>query len=65
MEAAVNDTPFEQQFPIDAEKPSFKKEISAKKLWDKIVHNAWKSAEPGVLFGIQLLERVFQIAMPT
>ncbi|WP_276805707.1 adenosylcobalamin-dependent ribonucleoside-diphosphate reductase [Prevotella pallens] len=50
MEAAVNDTPFEQQFPIDAEKPSFKKEISAKKLWDKIVHNAWKSAEPGVLF---------------
>lgn len=50
MEAAVNDTPFEQQFPIDAENPSFKKEISAKKLWDKIVHNAWKSAEPGVLF---------------
>ena len=50
MEAVVNDTPFEQQFPIDAENPSFKKEISAKKLWDKIVHNAWKSAEPGVLF---------------
>lgn len=50
MEAAVNDKPFVQQFPIDAEQPTYSKEISAKKLWEKIVHNAWKSAEPGVLF---------------
>lgn len=50
MEAAVNDRPFVQQFPIDAERPVYKKEISARKLWEKIVHNAWKSAEPGVLF---------------
>ncbi len=50
MEAAVNDRPFVQQFPIDAERPVYKKEIPARKLWEKIVHNAWKSAEPGVLF---------------
>lgn len=50
MEAAVNDRPFVQQFPINAERPVYKKEISARKLWEKIVHNAWKSAEPGVLF---------------
>ena len=50
MDAAVNDRPFVQQFPIDAERPVYKKEISARKLWEKIVHNAWKSAEPGVLF---------------
>lgn len=50
MEAAVNDRPFVQQFPINAEQPTYSKEISAKKLWEKIVHNAWKSAEPGVLF---------------
>ena len=50
MEAAVNDKPFVQQFPINAEQPIYSKEISAKKLWEKIVHNAWKSAEPGVLF---------------
>lgn len=50
MEAAVNDEPFVQQFPIDAERPVYKKEISARELWEKIVHNAWKSAEPGVLF---------------
>lgn len=50
MQAAIDDTPYVQQFPIDAAKPLVKKEISAKKLWEKIVHNAWKSAEPGVLF---------------
>ena len=50
MEAAVSDKPFVQQFPINAEQPTYSKEISAKKLWEKIVHNAWKSAEPGVLF---------------
>ena len=50
MQAAIDDTPYVQQFPIDAAEPLVKKEISAKKLWEKIVHNAWKSAEPGVLF---------------
>ena len=50
MDAAVNDKPYVQQFSIDSKEPLFRKEISAKKLWDKIVHNAWKSAEPGVLF---------------
>ena len=50
MEAAVADKPYMQQFPLDAENPMVKKEISARKLWEKIVHNAWQSAEPGVLF---------------
>ena len=50
MQAAIDEKPYVQQFPIDAEQPLMKKEISAKKLWEKIVHNAWKSAEPGVLF---------------
>ena len=50
MQAAVEDKPYVQQFPIDAEKPLVSKEISASALWKKIVHNAWKSAEPGVLF---------------
>ncbi|MBP3776633.1 MAG: adenosylcobalamin-dependent ribonucleoside-diphosphate reductase [Prevotella sp.] len=50
MEAAVNDQPYVQQFPIDSKDPEWRKEISAKELWEKIVHNAWKSAEPGVLF---------------
>ena len=50
MQAAIDEKPYIQQFPIDAEQPLMKKEISAKKLWEKIVHNAWKSAEPGVLF---------------
>ena len=53
MEAAINDKPYMQCFPIDGEgEPglNFEKEISAKGLWAKIVHNAWKSAEPGVLF---------------
>ncbi|SES75473.1 adenosylcobalamin-dependent ribonucleoside-diphosphate reductase [Prevotella sp. kh1p2] len=50
MQAAVDDKPYVQQFPITGNKPFVKKEISARKLWEKIVHNAWKSAEPGVLF---------------
>lgn len=50
MDAAVNDKPYVQQFPIESKEPLFRKEISAKKLWEKIVHNAWRSAEPGVLF---------------
>ena len=50
MQAAIDGKPFVQQYPIDADEPLFKKEISATDLWKKIVHNAWKSAEPGVLF---------------
>ena len=50
MEAAVTGKPYQQQFPIDSNEPQFVREISAKELWGKIVHNAWKSAEPGVLF---------------
>lgn len=50
MEAATNNEPYIQQYPIDAENPDVTKEIDASKLWKKIVHNAWKSAEPGVLF---------------
>ena len=50
MRAAVEDKPYVQQFPIDSKEPMVTKEISASSLWKKIVHNAWKSAEPGVLF---------------
>ena len=50
MQAAVDGTPYIQQYPINATEPQFTKEIDATALWKKIVHNAWKSAEPGVLF---------------
>jgi ribonucleoside-diphosphate reductase alpha chain len=50
MRAATEDKPYVQQWPIDGEEIAVRKEISAKALWEKIVHNAWKSAEPGVLF---------------
>ena len=50
MQAVVEGKPYVQQFPIDSDEPAVTKEVSAKELWEKIVHNAWKSAEPGVLF---------------
>ena len=50
MQAAIDNRPYVQQFPVIGDAPKVKKEISAKALWEKIVHNAWKSAEPGVLF---------------
>ena len=50
MQAAVDDKPYTQQFPVGAQQPKVSREISARSLWRKIVHNAWKSAEPGVLF---------------
>ncbi len=50
MEAVVNGRSFRQQYPVKSEEPKFVKDIDARKLWNKIVHNAWKSAEPGVLF---------------
>ena len=50
MRAVINGGKYHQRFPIDADKPMYEKDIDAKTLWDKIIHNAWKSAEPGVLF---------------
>lgn len=50
MQAAVDNQPYIQQYPIDATEPIVKENIDASALWKKIVHNAWKSAEPGVLF---------------
>ena len=50
MNAALNNEPYEQQYPIESENPWFKKSMDANALWKKIVHNAWRSAEPGVLF---------------
>ena len=50
MRAATEGKPYMQTFPIDSDNPQYAKEIDAKALWEKIVHNAWKSAEPGVLF---------------
>ncbi len=52
MQAAVDGTPYTQQYPIDAATPSTTKEIDASALWKKIVHNAWKSAEPVFCSGI-------------
>ncbi len=50
MKAVLNGTNYTQQFPVNAKEPVVKKEINARKLWKKIVHNAWQSAEPGILF---------------
>jgi ribonucleoside-diphosphate reductase alpha chain len=50
MRAAAEGSEYEQKYPIDSDKPVYTKTIDAKRLWDKIVHNAWRSAEPGVLF---------------
>ncbi len=50
MRAATEGHPYTQQYPVDSDNPIVKKEVDATALWNKIVHNAWKSAEPGVLF---------------
>ncbi len=50
MKSVESGKPYVQQYPIDSEKPIYKKEIDAGALWEKIVKNAWKSAEPGILF---------------
>lgn len=50
MEAVKEGKEFKQQYPIDSDKPGYERTINARELWKKIVHNAWKSAEPGVLF---------------
>ena len=50
MRAAQAGAKYHQQFPIKSDNPQYEQDIDARKLWDKIIHNAWKSAEPGVLF---------------
>lgn len=50
MRAAAEGAPYTQTYPVDSDNPLYSKEIDATALWKKIVHNAWKSAEPGVLF---------------
>ncbi len=50
MQAAIDNHPYTQQYPIHSDHPLTSQEINAGELWRKIVHNAWKSAEPGVLF---------------
>ena len=50
MQAAVEGRNYLQQYPINSDQPLYTKEVNAADLWHKIIHNAWKSAEPGVLF---------------
>ena len=50
MKSVVEGKSYIQQYPINSENPTHTKEIVARDLWKKIVHNAWKSAEPGILF---------------
>ena len=50
MRCALERVPYYQQFPVDAAEPQIQQRIDAAALWQKIVHNAWRSAEPGVLF---------------
>ena len=50
MQAVTDGTTYKQCYPIDSKDPKYIKDTDAKKLWNKIIHNAWKSAEPGILF---------------
>lgn len=50
MTAVTEGTPYMQQFPVDSSDPLMKKEVDARSIWKKIIHDAWQSAEPGVLF---------------
>ena len=50
MQSVLSGAPYEQKFPVDATEPTLSQHIDAGALWKKIIHNAWKSAEPGVLF---------------
>jgi ribonucleoside-diphosphate reductase alpha chain len=50
MQAVIHNRPFVQQYPIDSQTPTFTQEVNALDLWNKIIHNAWASAEPGILF---------------
>ena len=50
MQAAIEGKPYIQQYPVDSANPIMTKEVNASEIWAKIIHNAWKSAEPGILF---------------
>ena len=50
MKCATEGIPYQQQYPVDSASPMIKKEVDAAAIWNKIIHTAWKSAEPGVLF---------------
>lgn len=50
MRCVINGKPYTQQYPVESKNPKYKIEIDAQQLWKKIIHNAWKSAEPGILF---------------
>ncbi len=50
MKAAKYGLAFEQKYPIDTDKPKVTQDVDAERIWKKIIHNAWKSAEPGILF---------------
>lgn len=50
MQTAIEGKEYTQQYPIHAEKPKYTQKINATTFWNKIIHNAWQSAEPGVLF---------------
>ena len=56
MRCAIEGKPYTQQFPVVGDDPKMQKDIDASALWKKIVHNAWKSAEPGVLFWDTILK---------
>jgi len=53
MKAVEGKTTFRQQYPINSDNPKFVNDIDAVQLWSKIIHNAWKSAEPECFSGIQ------------
>ena len=50
MQAVIDDKPYTTQYPIDSDNPKYTKDVDSARIWKKIVHNAWKSAEPGILF---------------
>src|SRR5574343_2084368 len=55
MECALTDEEYKQQYPILSENPLVTKVTSAKRIWDKVIYNAWKSAEPGILFWSKII----------
>ena len=64
MNAAVNGGTYKQQYPIDSDSPVYVKDIDASGLWKKIIHNAWKSAEPGVLLWNKIVYNAWKSAEP-
>jgi len=56
LDAVKNNTDYEQRFPIDSKNPSIRKMVNAKNAWKKIIHMAWQSAEPGVIFWDRMIK---------